>query len=296
MTKRIKRTDCHRPGAIIPADYTQGDFYAFPDDGDFLPDYFEVREQQAADREARASGLEVFGVPGVCGVCGAQFKYGAVFHHEPTQARVHMGHDCAGKYQMLANFAAWDAHAEAFKRARAGRLEAERRRVNLAAFAVEHPEAAAALEAPTHRILRDIAARNDGSAPLTEAQLALVLKISREEKARAELPPEAHVDAPEGKLVVEGVVVSKRVVDSDWGSSIKMTVKIVTPAGSWLCWGTCPASLTVDPDRCERGDVVRFTATLKRGRDAHFAVFSRPTKASIVARAVKPEAQASSAA
>lgn len=63
-----------------------------------------------------------------------------------------------------------------------------------------------------------------------------------------------------------------------------MTVKITTPDGVWLAWGTVPSNLT-GPDgtyQSLRGLEVEFQAALKAGREPHFALFSRPTKAVLV--------------
>ncbi len=62
----------------------------------------------------------------------------------------------------------------------------------------------------------------------------------------------------------------------------KGTIKVHTDAGVWLAWGTLPAALL--DAQPSVGDVVEFTATLKRGRDAHFALYSRPTGGEIVSR------------
>ena len=56
-----------------------------------------------------------------------------------------------------------------------------------------------------------------------------------------------------------------------------MTVKVTTADGVYLVWSTVPAA--INP---RRGDRVRFTATLSRGRDSHFAFGKRPSKASIL--------------
>ena len=60
-----------------------------------------------------------------------------------------------------------------------------------------------------------------------------------------------------------------------------MTVKVTTPAGTWLCWGTKPSMVEGhNPNEGRsRGREIEFTATLKKGREAHFALFSRPTNA-----------------
>jgi hypothetical protein len=110
---------------------------------------------------------------------------------------------------------------------------------------------------------------------------------------------EKHVPAPEGRVTVRGRVVSKKGVESAYGWTLKMTVKVETTEGTWLAWGTVPADLaliqhpTIEYQQTvlERGDEIEFTATLACGRDAHFAIFKRPTKARVIAFAPRePEA------
>lgn len=99
-----------------------------------------------------------------------------------------------------------------------------------------------------------------------------------------------NVPAPEGKMMVRGTIISCKAADGDWGTTFKMTVKVVVGDGQWLAWGTCPDSLleygrAVKPGFAAdalRGCDVEFNATLTRGREEHFAIFKRPTKARVV--------------
>jgi hypothetical protein len=145
-----------------------------------------------------------------------------------------------------------------------------------------------------------MAQRFKTSCQLSDKQVAFALKLADE--VRNPPPAERHVAAPieEGRQVVRGRVVSLKVHEGHYGDTLKMTVKIETPDGSWLVWGTCPSAIAGDhltdgdvnaPREMvagvERGDEVEFSAKLKPGRDEHFALFSRPTKATIVRKAEK---------
>lgn len=80
------------------------------------------------------------------------------------------------------------------------------------------------------------------------------------------------VQVPEGRIVVEGEVLSTKWVDNDYGSTQKMLVQ--NEAG-WKVWGSVPSSLDVD-----KGDRVQFTATVtKSDDDPLFGFFKRPAKA-----------------
>lgn len=283
-----KRTDIHRPGAIVPSAYTYIDSYALPSGGEDPDPGYNHREVRAF---CEATNQPVIGTLGKCGICGAAFRYGDVWEHSAGDL-VHVGHDCADKYAMLARRPGFDAALAALKRARAARIEAEAGKVRLERFCVTVPGLAEAFEVD-HYIIKDVAARLRQCGAISPKQVAMVLKIAREETERAKRPAEPserHVTAPEGRVVVRGRVVSKKVVESIYGETLKMTVKVETPEGTWLAWGTCPGSIAYiqpkdGPAYCvERGDTVEFRATLTRGRDSHFALFKRPTNAAIVVR------------
>lgn len=137
-----------------------------------------------------------------------------------------------------------------------------------------------------HRIIRDIAAKLETFGSISEAQIALVIKIAADEAAKA---AEVMVSAPQGKATVSGQIVSTKYQESEYGGAWKMTVKFTSEAGTWLAYGTVPTSIldAVHPE-CNgnlvevlRGRTVSFTAAFARGNESHFAFFSRPTKASI---------------
>ena len=312
------RQDPHSVGSIVPANYRHVLTYALARTVDGWPEpSFAVncmldRRVTARDpatgalttvagqhdQDGRccvvgllASGAKMadHGNTGKCTVCGARFNDGEIWMHVPTGEHVHLGHDCAAKYELCASDGRYAAFVSARTAARQGyRAHTAKARAH-DAFCAAHPGLAEDLKAD-HRIIRDIADKLAQYGSLSDAQVALVSKLANE--VRNPRAPEQHVAAPEGKVVVRGAVVSTKVVDSQYGSAVKMTVKVETPAGSWLAWSTVPASLlsekVISPrtgdyeSRPLRGLTVEFTATLKRGRDDYFAFASRPTKAKII--------------
>jgi len=274
-----KRTDCHRPGAIVPADYTYVCSYELPGmngDPGYMQDYrrrcIEADPRPVFFKNDRDNGV------GKCDICGAIFRWGDVWQHIPSGQNIHIGHDCADKYALLADRTDWFATVEAHKRATAAAIQAAMNKVKKEKFLAEHPGLEQDLN-ENHRIINDIAQRFNSYCKISDAQIALVQKLANE--VRNPKPEEAHVPAPEGKVVVRGTVVSTKSYDGAFGTSIKMTVKVTTPEGSWLAWGTVPSSLLASQDGL-KGKLVEFSATLKQGRDAHFAIFKRPTKAVVV--------------
>ena len=285
-TRRTARTDVHRLGAIVPTDYIPLISYSGGGaDGEPPINLKEVRafcEAIGWGREGHPSGKRMFGHVGKCGVCGAHYRHGDLYQHEPTGDLVHMGHDCAEKYELFAQREDWCAQLEAQKRARAAFVERKRRDERFAWFCAQYDGLAEilALDVP---LLADMADKLRRFGDLSAKQIELAFKVARE--LRRPKREEVKIPAPEGKMLVRGRVVSKKLYEGAYGDTFKMTVKVQGEGGVWLCWGTIPGSLSTNV-----GDLVEFNATLARGREEHFALFKRPTKARVVEAAVKDEA------
>ena len=313
MTRVDRRTDAHRPSAIVPEEYEHVLSYslATSDMGWPIPSVGVTCE---LDRRTETKGpdgsvkvtngvhapegnccilwlLHVgkvkfapTGGPGQCAVCGARYVYGDVWRHVPSGEHIHIGHDCADKYQLLAERGDWDArNAQVRRTAAALRIRAENERER-EAFYTANPGLREAFEVtPKHDILADLEAKFRAYRTLSPKQVALAIKLATE--AKTPRPEEAKVPAPLGKQTFRGILVSLKAYEGDFGTSIKGTIKVSTPDGVWLAWGTVPRGLL--DLRPERGDTVEVTATLKPGREAHFALTSRPTKGRIIDRAPK---------
>ena len=80
---------------------------------------------------------------------------------------------------------------------------------------------------------------------------------------------------PTGRLVIEGVVLAKKLQESAYGSTYKLLIE----GEGWKVWGTEPRSLDA-----AKGDRVRLTATVEASADdPSFGFYSRPTKAEVLA-------------
>ena len=274
---KTKRTDAHRPGAIIPADYELFDFFAYP--GAYEPGFnLEILSSPLVREHGYATGSA-----SGCQICGRGYRFGALFRHTPTGKFLCIGHECARKYEILADFAAFDARFEAHKRRNAAQIQAAKNKHDIERFLDNNDGLREAL-ACGHRITNELAERLTKYKSLSFAQMNLAFKLHADTFCPAR-PPEVNVPAPEGRITVRGKIVSVKEHVSDFGECWKMTVKVATDVGTWLCWGTAPASLLDDACRENRtckGLEVEFTATLKRGREAHFAIFKRPTNCKIV--------------
>jgi hypothetical protein len=323
MVKRMartysKRTDPHRPGAIIPAEYE----YVFSfnlsttHDGWPVPSYRVNCELDGRTEERDAEGKYVRtvngehhpdgnccviglrqvkkerfaldGGPGKCTVCGAHYVHGDAWRHLPTGEIIFLGHDCADKYHLLADRSEAELAALRAKEGAARAASAERTRLALVDFYAAHPglEVALALTPPpglTDRelgkyfILSELRDKLRQYRDLSDKQIALAFRLAKEITSPA--PAEVMVPAPTGKTTFRGTVISTKVVDGAWGSQCKMTVKVTTPSGVWLAWGTEPAALFGQAQKHGnrlKGAEVEITATLKPGREPHFAIMGRP--------------------
>ena len=84
----------------------------------------------------------------------------------------------------------------------------------------------------------------------------------------------AGVTMTEGRRMIEGEVATTKIVDSQYGSTLKM---LVIDDDGFKYWGTVPSSINVD-----RGDRVSLTATVTASDDdALFGFFKRPAKATV---------------
>lgn len=310
------RTDSHRPAAIVPADYEYVLSYngATSSGGWPIPSFGINCELDRRWEEKDSEGKTVIhngkhnengqccvigllhvakvafagiGATCKCSVCGAAFIYGDVWKHVPTGEHIHLGHTCAAKYSLLADRSAYELQLGRLQAAAAKEIIKAKNLEERQAFLDGNPGLEVALQTD-HPIVKDISARFQEYRKLSDKQVTLVLKLAAEANKPAE-EKEKLVAAPAvaGRLTFEGTIVSAKVTDGYYGTAYKFTVKVVTPEGNWLAWGTCPRTLV---DSCTNTDPgvktpglkslvgrsVKVTAGLKPGRDAHFALLQRP--------------------
>lgn len=308
-----KRTDTHRPGAIIPAEYEYVFSYLIGQswplrnmrtncEVDNRVDDYKVDTQSGQPvlvssipgKHSEAGNCCLAALrsnpnvkfahvrdeegSGKCTVCGAWFKAGDVWRHTPSGEYIHIGHNCADKYGLMADRSAFELERERIDRAAATWIQREQNSEERQAFLDKHPGLSEALQT-NHRIVQDIASRFVTYRSLTEKQIELVWKLASEAFAPIyQRPVETLVAAPVGRVEFEGTIVKTDIYSGDWGDTWKMTVKVETSAGVWLAWGTIPREImAVKRDAPLKGTRVKIKATLKPGRDKHFAIMSRPT-------------------
>jgi hypothetical protein len=293
----MTRTDIHRESAVIPENYEHVMCYSLSTTQDGWPvpsfrvncllDRKDQGGQHSADGSCCVLGLRQSGAvfaehggTGQCTFCGARFVYGDIYRHTGTNEHVHVGHICGEKMELVMD----NRDRKEFFAERDGAMT---RAINAfrKAEAVKAAEFFATQNGLTedfkmeHHIIQDIWFSLVKWGGLSDKQVALVRKIAND--VRNPRVAEVEVAAPVGdaRVKVEGELVSIKVTDGFYGVQYKMTVKVSTENGVWLCNGTLPSGIKVDT---ARGSKVSFFAVLKTGFKPSFAFFSRPTKAAVV--------------
>jgi len=215
------------------------------------------------------------GGTGKCSVCGTPFVYGDVWKHIPTGEYIHVGHQCAAKYSLMADRSAWDMHINHLKAETAIQIQKKLNQERREAFLEEHPTVKDDIELD-HPIIADLKINFKKWCGLTEKQLILLTKLAND--VRNPKPEEPKANAPEGREKFTGEVVSLKLKNYSFGDLWRITVKVTTDNGIWLAWGTCPkALLTEDSKESIKGKQVDMTATLTPSDDKpFFAFFKRP--------------------
>jgi len=277
------RTDIHRPSVIIPSDYqfVAFDYYG-PDNG-----FMCITEQQAFRAHVAQTGgkFSDHDHGGTCDVCGASALYVAKFYHPKTNRYIVTGQDCAQKMEIGNDsaFTVFHQRAKAEVEAQAGKRKAQNvlAAADLSAAWMVYTTPGPALY--EENTICDIVGKLVRYGSVSDKQLAFVRKLlaviperaARAEKRAAEQVAAAPVPVTDARIVIEGEVLSKKVVEGRFGSTIKMLVK--TDAGTKL-WGTIPAAI-----HPEKGDRVKLVAKVEPSKDdPKFGFFSRPAQAVIV--------------
>ena len=303
------RTDIHRPSEIIPANYE----YIFSYNGSTTCDGWPVPSfginceidgrhkdkdgnivngKHTEDGICCIVGLRTIakvkfadnGTTCQCSVCSTHFVYGDVWKHEPTGEYLHLGHNCASKYNLLADRSAWELKHSRLKQATAVEAEKARRKEEREKFLLNNPGLEKDLQTD-HHIVKSIYENFKTSkyCSLTEKQIALVKKLADEVNNPAPKEPTPTIPAPEGRVEVQGTVLNLKAVDSSFGVVTKALIKLNNTFDGAKVYVTVPNSYSKIDRELEKDDNIIFKATFQRSdRDQFFAFGKRPTFVSLV--------------
>lgn len=277
MPATLSRTDIHRPSAA-----------------EFDPQAYRLvgvcDAKFPADFSAELSGYTLGnGSACNCGHCGARIRYSAVLAHDESREYIHVGEICLdNRFRGLTKAEFQRLREEArLNRERAGLEE------RIDSLIEEHPILQRLLNGEGQSLfLQDVRRKFVASGRLSDRQIAAVQRAydgearraqwEAERKARAAELRAAGVEAPTGRVEVEGKIISSKQHGSWFGRRYVESVKItiLTDAG-WKCWVTLPDSLK--SDESEVGRRIRLTATLtKSDRDPAFCFGKRPSNAEFI--------------
>ena len=275
------RTDIHRPGVIEPAEYQFVGIWYDPQSsevvgGDMLME--QEREDIRSFMTEHGARWADHAHGGTCQCCGANAAYLGAFYHESHNEMIRVGQDCAEKLRMGCE-GAFNAARRKVSSAREystgkarGRLQLEEHGL-LAAWSLWE---AKAQEDSDQGIVADMVQKLISYGSFSDKQWEflkrLMYRIENRETLEAERAAEKAqaLDCPKGRMDIVGAVLSTRVVEGQYGATLKMLVK--TPGGYTL-WGTVPKGL-----EAERGEVVSFKATVEPSKDdSKHGYFSRPS-------------------
>lgn len=266
----------HSASKVDPAEYTYvGSFYEGPS-RDMNEAYDNAHKELGLTLKDMGRSEETIPGVGVCASCGTVYRHGAVFLHEPTGELLAVGSDCANStfgFLTMADRIQAKVSKENAKKTKAEKLAAE-----VATF-LEATEGLEEALNTNHQIVQDVKAKLEKFGSLSDAQVAMVLKIAKEAAERAATEP-TPVPVPEGRQVLKGTILTVKLQESFYGDTLKMLVQVPTEEGAFKVWGSVHSSL-LDEDL--RGRLVQFTATVERSdKDEAFGFYKRPTKATLV--------------
>jgi hypothetical protein len=279
-----KRTDIHREGAIIPADYEYIFSYSLSttDGGWPVPSYnancnLDTRILGMPDKGHHPDGMccivgmhesgkpfAKYGTTGKCTICGASFIYGDIWRHIPSGEYIHVGHTCADKMNYV--------DRRHFEGSRERFVNFSMKGIRLEQFIQKNPmfkEIFDLAEKVQNKILLDMRenVRNWGS--LTEKQVAFAMKIVGRINNPATEP--APLTLSEGRVTVSGRFVGVREELGAYGYVRKGMLLVSGVDGSLAkIWTTVPSGC--DPTAGESS----ITLTLKRGGKQGHYFGSRP--------------------
>lgn len=287
----MQRTDIHRPSAIVPADYEYVGQEFVPFEGSSSFAFIKAELERIQAHKARTGGhYSQHEHGGNCMVCGSvNAIYTSLFYHSKTNTYVRMGSDCTDKV-----YSGQDFGAKAFRKklqdAREYVAGKQKAKALLGDYGLSQAWELYATDyqalplkangAPywEETTVRDIVGKLVQYGSISQKQQDFVRNLLNKiaerpaVEAKQQQEKELAADVPTGRITLEGVILTIKDQESNFGVVTKMLVKHAT---GYKVWGTMPGSLAAD-----KGDTVRFTATLEKSNDdPKFGFFSRPTKA-----------------
>lgn len=271
----------HNPTHFDPAHYSVVDYFDNkPPEYHFgmsLEHFYEMRKQWEQDLLLLFPDRKAF----QCVHCGnGNVRYIVCATHKPTNQNVCFGADCAHKLQFanLNDLRLAQLKAQAELQTKSLKLYGK-----YLIFCREHPEvvqAEANITHPAHAnnsFARDVLSKLKQYGELSARQIECLLASMKRDhefaaKKATEIKPTE--PAPEGRITVQGKVLSVKLVHGAFGPVNKMLIELVNHTKVWV---TVPDSVDINKD-----DIVEVKASFVRSvTDQYFAIGKRPVVTSI---------------
>lgn len=286
------RQDIHRPSEIIPEDYHFVAFEHLKVEG-FGDCAFVLYQRELIRAHMAATGgtYSHHEHGGNCMVCGAWAVYTVLFYHAKTNTYVRTGQDCANKMEMsYGDMNAFRRQVYDHRLAKAGVRKAEAFMADhdlLRVLEIVQEHAKARLDQEQEydgrrrwqdaRVIEDIFTKLVKYGSISDAQVGLLrIKVQRHDGYEARqrqfaVEREAAQPCPTGRIKVTGSILKLAEYDSQFGTTLKMTVKATE---GFLVFVSVPSALA---NTVARGQEVSFVATLTPSdRDPKFGFGKRP--------------------
>jgi hypothetical protein len=279
----------HNPTNFNPADYNVVDYF-----DNRPPQFYIFDAENTAEATARyhaelaewkAGFKAVYGDNWMqkihhCAHCGnGNVRWITAVRHIPSGEVVTFGSDCTERL----GFANQNAFKLAMLQRKADSLAATlKMHKRVEEFCNANPVLKAAREQfrnnevhASNHFVRDVLTKLAKWGTISGRQIEAIAESLKRDTQKASAPVEAKVAGPVGKnVVITGEIVSVKPYTGDYGTCNKITIKVSTPNGIWLAWGTAPAN--IDTNQLARGARVELTANTEAGNEAHFVFFKRP--------------------
>lgn len=315
MTKT--RTDSHSPLNLVTEDYE----YVFAYDSGTPGALREVADtewwQNICANQANVHD------GGQCDHCGAYLRYRAILKHTPTGQFIEVGETCldnrfgraSADFHALRKQAALDRKEQkiltAWNEYKATHVVIDVLDKNDNVLYPHINVLWDALAESTNPFIVNVLHKGRQYSNLSDRQLNAIVRSFLQDIERAFQAPEAEevwLPVPVAKaFVIEGVVLTEKWQDSDFGPTHKFLIKAAVDGGFIKLWGSVPKSLegfltcpvhgdhnkgwAACDQNCQReythtvqkGDTVRLVANVKpSNNDDTFGIFSRPRQGTIV--------------
>jgi len=276
------RTDIHRKGAIIPADYRYVMSYSLSTTQDGWPiPSFNVNcvldtNHAKSTHDGNCCLIGMFndptkkfakhGTTGKCTICGASYIYGDVWQHIPSGEYIHVGHDCADKMEHYISRNGFNTNRERF-------VNMSIRKIRLEKFIEQFPDMAAVFAvADKNSIIADMRSKVMEWGSLSDKQIAFAMKLANEiiNPAPVEDEPEPLL-LKDGRGTYTGKFVAFKSTESAYGWVTKGLFIVLQDDKQAKIWTTVPNGYGN-----EKNVEAMVTVTLAKGDKPGFYFGSRP--------------------